>query len=78
MPFSCPWLVVTRLTGGSLQYATTNLGDGGAHCNANMGTYQGCVMLMVIMVVTGVGALTAVTLCVMELIRIRRWRKTRG
>lgn len=35
-------------------------------------------MLMVIMVTTGVGALTAVMLFVMELIRIRKWRKARG
>lgn len=67
---------MARLTSRVLQYAKPNLGDGGTHCLENMGTYQGCVMLMVAVVMTALGAFMALICVVLELLRIREWKKT--
>lgn len=69
-------LIMARLTSLSLQSAKNNLGDEGTHCLENMGTYQGCVILMVTIVMTALGASTALVCSILECLRIRQWKKT--
>lgn len=64
------------LTSGLVQYAIKNLDDGGTQCFANMSTYQGCVVLLVAVVMTGLGAIMALLCIPLELLRIKEYKNT--
>lgn len=76
MSLHSPDSAMKCLTIESLQHAINNLGDKGTRCLANMSTYQGCVMLMALVVMVGLGALIAAVSTIMELTRIHKWKKT--
>lgn len=67
---------MTRLISGSLQYTHSNLGDTGMQCYANMSTNQGCVKLVVAMVMILPGALAAFICACLEGKRIRNRKGT--
>jgi len=69
-------LVTAILTSGMVQHAVINLGEGGTQCFANMGTYQGCAILMGAAVLTGLGALMALICFILELCRIKKWKNS--
>lgn len=72
LPLRSPFLLMARLTSGLLQVAILHLGAGATDCLANMGTYQGCVMLMVAIVMVCLGGVMAFACFCMEIRRTKR------
>lgn len=65
-------LVMARLTSGSLQRTEHNLGDHGMQCYANMGSYQGCMKLLVAMIMIIPGIITAIVSFWLEYRRVKK------
>lgn len=65
-------ILMPRLIGWVLQLARKDLDAGATDCLANLGTYQGCTMLMVAVVMVGLGGLMAFICCVLETCRIKK------
>ncbi|KAH8758885.1 hypothetical protein F5883DRAFT_146023 [Diaporthe sp. PMI_573] len=72
----CLDFIYAAIAGGAMTHAVINLGEGGTQCFANMGTYQGCAILMGAAVLTGLGALMALICFILELCRIKKWKNT--